>query len=70
VLPPAAVTFGWLVPMTAVRALALAVATVTRSANVGMVAGLAGWGITVLAEQAAGAVATPGTGQPLVALST
>jgi len=30
----AAVTFGWLVPMTAVCALALAAATVTRSANV------------------------------------
>jgi len=44
----AAVTFGWLIPMTAVSALALAVATVTRSANAGAAAGLAAWAITVL----------------------
>ena len=44
----AAVTFGWLVPMTAVCALALAVATVSRSANMGVAAGLAGWAIAVL----------------------
>lgn len=51
----AAVTFGWLVPMTAVCGLALATATVTRSANVGVAAGLASWAITVLAAgQAAG----------------
>ncbi len=31
----AAVTFGWLIPMTAVSALALAVATIARSANAG-----------------------------------
>ena len=49
----AAVTFGWLVPMTAVCALALAAATVTRSANVGVAAGLAGWVITILAGQPA-----------------
>ena len=47
------VTFGWLVPMVAVSALALAVATVARSANVGVTAGLAAWCITVLAGQAA-----------------
>jgi hypothetical protein len=50
----AEVTFGWLVPMTAVCALALAAATVTRSANVGVAAGAAGWGIAVLASQAVG----------------
>ena len=50
----AAVTFGWLVPMTAVCALALAAATLARSANVGVAAGLAGWMITVLAGRAAG----------------
>ena len=50
----AAVTFGWLVPMTAVSALSLAAATVTRSANVGVAAGSAGWAITILAGQAAG----------------
>jgi hypothetical protein len=49
----AAVTFGWLVPMTAVSALALAVATVARSATTGAAAGLAAWAMTVLAGQAA-----------------
>jgi hypothetical protein len=48
-----AVTFGWLVPMTAVCALSLAAATVARSANVGMVAGVTGWAIAVLSGQAA-----------------
>jgi len=47
----AAVTFGWLVPMTAVCGLALAAATLTRSPNVGVLAGLAGWLITVLGER-------------------
>jgi hypothetical protein len=47
------VTFGWLVPMTAVCALALAAATLARSANVGVTVGLAGWVIVVLAGQAA-----------------
>ena len=41
-------TFGWLVPMTAVSALALAAATLARSANVGVAAGLAAWTIAVL----------------------
>jgi hypothetical protein len=49
-----ALTFGWLVPMTAVCALALAAATVARSANVGVAAGLAGWVITVLSGRASG----------------
>jgi hypothetical protein len=49
----ASVTFGWLVPMTAVCALALAAATLARSANVGVAAGLASWVITVLSGQAA-----------------
>jgi hypothetical protein len=49
----AAVTFGWLVPMTAVSALALAAATLSRSANVGVAVGLCGWVITVLGGQAA-----------------
>jgi len=47
-----AVTFGWLIPMTAVSALALAVATVARSANAGVAIGLAGWAITVLSARA------------------
>ena len=45
------ITFGWLVPMTAVSALALAAATLSRSANVGVAAGLAGWVIMVLSWQ-------------------
>jgi hypothetical protein len=49
----AAVTFGWLLPMTAVSALALAVATVARSANAGVAAGLGAWAIAVLSAQAA-----------------
>jgi hypothetical protein len=49
----AAVTFGWLIPMTAVCALALAVATVVRSAIVGAAAGMAGWAITVLSGRVA-----------------
>jgi hypothetical protein len=52
----AAVTFGWLVPMTAVCALALAAATVTRSAVAGVIAGLAAWTITLLSGQASGQV--------------
>ena len=48
-----AVTLGWLLPMTAVCALALATATVARSANVGVAAGAAGWAITILASHAA-----------------
>jgi hypothetical protein len=48
-----AVTFGWLVPMTAVCAFALAVATMTRSANAGAAAGAASWAITVLSGRVA-----------------
>ena len=47
------ITFGWLIPMTAISALALAAATVARSANVGVAAGLAGWAIAILGGQAA-----------------
>jgi hypothetical protein len=49
----AAVTFGWLVPMTATCALALAAATAVRSPNAGVAAGVAGWAITLLSGQAA-----------------
>jgi hypothetical protein len=48
-----ALTFGWLLPMTAVSALALAAAVVARSAVVGAGAGVAAWAITVLAGQTA-----------------
>jgi hypothetical protein len=50
----AALTFGWLIPMTAVCALSLAAATVARSANAGVAAGLAAWTIMVLAGPAVG----------------
>jgi len=49
----AGITFGWLIPMTAMSAVALAAATLARSANVGVAAGLAAWCITVLSGQAA-----------------
>lgn len=41
------ITLGWLVPMTTVSALALAVATLTRSANAGVLVALCVWGMTV-----------------------
>ena len=40
-------TLGWLVPMTTVSAGALAVATLARSANLGLAAALAGWCLVV-----------------------
>jgi hypothetical protein len=46
------ITFGWLVPMTALCCLTLAVATVARSANAGVGAGLAGWALVILGGQA------------------
>ena len=49
----AAVTFGWLIPMTAVCAFALAVATVARSASAGAAAGVAAWLIIVLSGRVA-----------------
>jgi hypothetical protein len=58
----AGLAFGWLVPMTAVSGLALAVAVVARSANVGVAAGSGLWAMAVLAGQAAG-------GQPAVVIS-
>lgn len=42
------ITLGWLVPMTTVSALALAAATLARSATVGVAIGLSGWGLVVL----------------------
>lgn len=43
------VAWGWLVPMAAVSALALAVATLSRSANTGVATALAAWFAVVLA---------------------
>jgi hypothetical protein len=42
------ITFGWLVPMTTICALALAGATLARSPNVGVAAALSGWAIIIL----------------------
>jgi hypothetical protein len=63
----APVTFGWLVPMTAICALALAAATVSRSANTGVAAGLTAWAITVLSGRVAGGgFSTAVTGSALI----
>ncbi|CAN5699989.1 hypothetical protein BH24ACT21_BH24ACT21_09270 [soil metagenome] len=43
------ITLGWLLPMTTVCALALAVATLARSANVGVGAALLVWGFIITA---------------------
>jgi hypothetical protein len=51
----AALTFGWLVPMTAVCALTLAIAVAARNALVGASGGVAAWIILVLARYAASA---------------
>ncbi len=40
-------TLGWLVPMTTVSALALAAATLARSANAGVLVALLSWGLVV-----------------------
>lgn len=42
------VTLGWLVPMTTVSALALAAATLARSANAGVFVALLSWGLVVM----------------------
>ncbi len=47
----AAVTFAWLIPMTAVCALTLAVAVIARSASAGAIAGVLAWGAAVLASR-------------------
>ena len=50
----AALTFGWLIPMTAVTALALAVAVAARSAFAGAGAAVVAWVIIVLASGVVG----------------
>jgi hypothetical protein len=49
----ASLTFGWLIPMTAICGLTLAVAVAARSATVGAATGIAAWVITVLANRTA-----------------
>lgn len=41
------ITLGWLVPMTTVSALALAAATILRSANAGVLVALFAWGMVI-----------------------
>jgi hypothetical protein len=64
----AAVTFGWLIPMTAMSALALAAAVLTRSASAGAAAGLAAWAITVLSVHSASGQLTAAVASPALAL--
>jgi hypothetical protein len=65
----APLTFGWLVPMTAVCAVALGAATLSRSANVGLAAGLVGWVVTILGGWvASGSVSAAVTSGGLVVL--
>lgn len=47
----AQITYGWLLPMTALSALSMAVATVAGSAIVGALVGLSTWAMTVLGAQ-------------------
>jgi hypothetical protein len=62
------ITFGWLVPMTALCGLALAVATVARSANTGVAAGVAGWALVILGGQASKGRITAAIGSPALVL--
>lgn len=48
------VVFGWLVPMTAVCAVALAAACASDSSVTGLAAGLSGWALAVFGGRAAG----------------
>ena len=48
----AAITFAWLIPMTAICALTLAAAVAARSANVGAAVGITAWACAVLASRA------------------
>jgi len=64
----AAVTFGWLIPMTAVSAFALAVAVITRSASAGAAAGVATWAITVLSVHSASGRLTTVVASPALVL--
>ena len=67
-------TVGWLLPMTTVSALALAAATLTRSANVGVLVALCTWGmaVSVFAARVSDldAAVTTGALMPFYALAT
>jgi hypothetical protein len=63
----AAITFGWLLPMTATCALALAVATIARSASLGAAVGITAWVATVLSVRvSSGRVVTAITSSALI----
>jgi hypothetical protein len=63
----AAITFGWLLPMTATCALALAVATIARSASLGAAIGITAWVATVLSVRvSSGRVVTAITSSALI----
>lgn len=68
------ITLGWLLPMTTVSALALATATLTRSANVGVLVALCVWGMVVFAAAARtqdyAAAVTAGALMPFYAVAT
>ncbi len=61
----AQLTFGWLIPMTAVCALTLAVAVAIRSAAAGAGAGVAAWIFVVLGHGALGSTAPGNPAAPL-----
>ncbi len=58
-------TLGWLLPMALIAALALAAATLARSANVGVAAGLLIWLAIVLARVADGGGLAAALAQPV-----
>jgi hypothetical protein len=64
--PAADVAFAWLVPMTTLAALALAVSTVARSANLGVAAALSAWAFIVMVS--ATTTRSPATGALSAAL--
>ena len=68
------ITLGWLVPMTTVSALALAAATLTRSAHAGVLVALCAWGTTVSVVAARtndiGAAVSEGALMPFYAAAT
>jgi len=57
----AQLTFGWLIPMTAICTLTLAVAVAVRSAAVGAGAGVAAWIVVVLGRGALDSTALDST---------
>jgi hypothetical protein len=64
----AAITFAWLLPMTAICAVTLAAAVASRSANVGAGVGVAAWTSTVLATWAASGTFTAAVSNDLTYL--